>query len=160
MRSLFILVIILASGCRQTGGDGHELGNRITDFELTDLNGNPVSAETLSGKRVFLNIWATWCRPCIEEMPSIAAAQNILKDSNVVFVLASGEDNERIKRFRDHFGIDLSFAHFSNMDDFYIRAIPVTYLFDETRELIYTEHGARDWSTESAKEIILQKKNE
>jgi thiol-disulfide isomerase/thioredoxin len=153
-------LIVIASGCSQIGRNEEQLGNQLSDFDLMDLNGNPIASESLTGKRVFLNIWATWCRPCIEEMPSIAAAQDELKDSNVIFVLASGEDSERIKKFRDHFGIKLQFAHFKNMDDFYIRAIPVTYLFDEAGKLIYTEYGSRDWSTAASREIILQEKND
>ena len=159
-RFLSLLAIILASGCSQIGRNEEQPGNQISDFELTDLNGNSLASETFKGKRVFLNIWATWCRPCIEEMPSIAAAEAQLKDSKVIFILASEEETERIKKFRDHFGIKLQFAQFKNMDDFYIRAIPVTYIFDEAGKLVNTEYGSRDWSTTASREFIMQQKND
>jgi thiol-disulfide isomerase/thioredoxin len=159
VRVILLVIVLLASGCGKSGSNP-SAGNQLSDYSLTDLSGNPIPMDTLKGKRVFLNIWATWCRPCIEEMPSIAAAQDQLKDENVVFILASDEEYERIKKFKDHFGINLPFAHFKNMDDFFIRAIPVTYLFDDTGQLIYTERGSRDWSTQASRDIILMEPND
>ena len=48
-----------------------EVGSRAPDFTARDLAGNPVSLEQYRGEVVLLNIWATWCPPCVEEMPSM-----------------------------------------------------------------------------------------
>ncbi len=47
------------------------LGQPVADFSLPNLQGRTVSLSDLKGKVVFLNVWATWCQPCIEEMPAI-----------------------------------------------------------------------------------------
>jgi len=46
-------------------------GSLAADFKLQDLGGNTVSLRSMRGKVIFLNIWATWCGPCREEMPSM-----------------------------------------------------------------------------------------
>jgi cytochrome c biogenesis protein CcmG, thiol:disulfide interchange protein DsbE len=48
-----------------------EVGTVAPTFTATDLSGNPVTLETLRGEVVLLNIWATWCGPCRQEMPSM-----------------------------------------------------------------------------------------
>jgi peroxiredoxin len=53
------------------GDTAPRLGKPLADFTLPDLQGRPVQLAALRGKVVFVNVWATWCAPCIEEMPTI-----------------------------------------------------------------------------------------
>src|ERR1700737_1760094 len=71
----------------------------IEKMRLKDLNDKPIDLERYKGKTIFINFWATWCKPCTEEMPSIGKAQNILRNEKVVFLLASVEGIEQIKEF-------------------------------------------------------------
>ncbi|ALC81164.1 MULTISPECIES: redoxin family protein [Bacillus] len=61
-------------------------GNEAPDFTLQTLDGKAVSLSDYKGKKVFLNFWATWCKPCIEEMPDLETLQN--KSEEEVAVLA------------------------------------------------------------------------
>lgn len=134
-----------------------EDGSAITlnSFQLSDLNGEPVNVAGLKGKRVFLNIWATWCGPCIQEMPSIATLQKEL-GGNVEFLLASDEDHALISRFSNRPPAQgLKLVRLDNPDKFGINAIPVTFIFDEEGNLLHAEMGARDWATEDSKKLIL-----
>ena len=54
------------------------------DFILPNLDGQPQSLAQFRGKRVLLNFWATWCHPCLEEMPALAAAQKTHIDVQIV----------------------------------------------------------------------------
>jgi thiol-disulfide isomerase/thioredoxin len=59
------------------------------DMPLLTMNGERTSLSEFEGKTIFLNFWATWCPPCIAEMPNIQALYNELDDENIVFVMAS-----------------------------------------------------------------------
>lgn len=65
------------------------------DFNLrmTDSNGKQVSMEQFRGKVIFLNLWATWCPPCIAEMPGIHELYKDVKDDNVEFIMLSLDQN-------------------------------------------------------------------
>ncbi len=85
--TFFLLVVILVSlnACKDKGKNKVELITTTKTVEqeavsasgYADLEGNPVELSDYKGKRILLNFWATWCRPCIEEMPSLLKAQEI-----------------------------------------------------------------------------------
>lgn len=87
---LLAVVIALALGLQslqRTHGGGYE----AADFEFPDLEGRTHRLSDHRGKVVFLNVWATWCPPCIAEMPSIEALHRRFRDSDLV-ILAVSED--------------------------------------------------------------------
>src|SRR5215472_6424456 len=69
-------------------------GKLAADFKLKDLKGDEISLASLRGKVVFLNIWATWCAPCREEMPSIESLYNDFKTNKDFVVLAVSQDTD------------------------------------------------------------------
>ena len=149
-----ILLVFLISSCAPTKTED---GNAITlsSFKLSDLSGNPIEPSTLKGKRVFLNIWATWCGPCIQEMPSIAELQKQLSNK-VEFLLASDENHSLISKFSSRPAAHgLKLIRLDNPEAFGINAIPVTFIFDEEGNLLHAEMGARDWSTDDSKKLVL-----
>src|SRR5271169_2002056 len=77
-------------------GESVAAGKLAADFNLTDLGGNPISLSSLRGKVVFLNIWATWCGPCREEMPSIETLyEEFNKDPDFVMLAVSQDSGDR-----------------------------------------------------------------
>jgi len=153
---LFLFLIVLWTiGCApSTTADGDAI--TLQSFKFSDLNGDPIDLETFKGKRVFLNIWATWCGPCIQEMPSIATLQESLKDEPVAFLLASDEEHALINRFAGRgLAKGLPLVRLDNPEAFGINAIPVTFIFDGEGKLVHSEMGARDWSTADAKDLVL-----
>jgi len=89
---LFVLVLLLAAGCNRGSHPGL-VGSPAPDFTVQDAD-RKVTLHDLRGKVVVLNFWATWCPPCVEEMPSLVRLQSDLKD-RVVVVAVSVDDDER-----------------------------------------------------------------
>ena len=158
MRSLFLKLIpvvlfLAAAGCAPTKTeDGESI--MLESFKLSNLNGETIDLSEFKGKRVFLNIWATWCGPCIQEMPSILALQEQLK-GKVEFLLASDENLDIINRFASRPPArGLTLVKLDNPENFGINAIPMTFIFDEEGKLIHSEMGARDWASEDSKNLV------
>ena len=124
-------------------------GQRVAldDFQLQTLNGQALDMRRYQGKRVFINVWATWCRPCVQEMPTIAAAMRQLEGSDVAFLFASPEEAEEITRFREQKNFPFEYVRLLNLEALGIQALPSTYIFDANGALVYREEGFRDWST-------------
>jgi thiol-disulfide isomerase/thioredoxin len=69
------------------------------DWTVQSLDGRPFHLETAKGKVVFLNLWATWCGPCVREMPDIQRLYERMKGKGVVFLCVSNEGPDKVRRF-------------------------------------------------------------
>lgn len=154
--SLAILVGII--GCQNAATDDQADDNlkenipeKLVDrIQLVDLDGNELLLSGFKGKTIFLNYWATWCRPCLAEMPDIDQASKILEEENYVFLAASDEDLEKIKEFVTKFDYSFQIVQLKrSVFDLDIMALPTTMIIDKNGEIIYNEVGARDWASES-----------
>ena len=69
-------------------------GDTAVDFTAVDLKGNPVNLASLKGKVIYLDLWATWCGPCLQEMPFLEKLKEKYKDNNnIAFVSLSIDDD-------------------------------------------------------------------
>ena len=71
------------------------VGDLAPDFQLEDTKGNKVSLSDLRGKIVLVNFWATWCPPCIEEMPSMERLHEVIAGDDFVMLAINTEENGR-----------------------------------------------------------------
>lgn len=76
------------------------VGDPVPGFELVSLDGGEVSLESLQGRAVLLNLWATWCLPCLAEMPELAALQERFGEQGLVVVGLNVDDAEAVDRVR------------------------------------------------------------
>ena len=146
----FLLLLI---GCKATCDSKPEV-IKLNDIELSDLKSQPIDQSQLKGKIVFVNFWATWCRPCIEEMPTILKLQEMLKGENIEFFFASDEELERIEAFAAKRGMNANFVRVDNPESLGIQALPTTYVFDAKGDLVFSEVGFRNWTDETSIEIV------
>ncbi|MEE8339909.1 MAG: TlpA disulfide reductase family protein [Xanthomonadales bacterium] len=82
------------------------LGQPRPDFELGDINGATVSAADFDGKILLLNFWATWCKPCIEEMPMLTRLQHSYAGRGVQVVGIALDDPDKAREFASELAIN------------------------------------------------------
>jgi thiol-disulfide isomerase/thioredoxin len=119
------------------------------NWMLEDLEGRPVSFSQFKGKTVFLNIWATWCGPCISEMPSIAklAASPRLKGKDIAFVCVSTDDAlDPVRRFLSKRDWTMTIFRAGDLPPvFATDGIPATFVIAPSGRVVAAEVGASDW---------------
>jgi thiol-disulfide isomerase/thioredoxin len=150
MKSVMIVALLFAivaceNATKEASVATNEKEPGISKIQLKDLNEQPINLEEYKGKTIFINFWATWCRPCIEEMPSIEKAQNILQNEKVVFILASSESASEIEEFRNTRGYKFNYARIENSEELGIQALPTTFILDSDGQLAFSEQGYRKW---------------
>lgn len=161
---LQILGILALVSCKDlqketnTQAKSSELQTELVELaSYQDLKGNPIEIEDYKGKKVLLNYWATWCRPCIEEMPDLLKLQELLKSENYVFLLASDESIKKIEDFKRDRQFDFNFIKYNgNYAELGINALPVSFIYDKAGEQVLRFDGAMEWTTP---ELIEQLKN-
>ena len=128
------------------------VGKEAPDFNLPNLEDKPVKLSDYRGKVVFLNFWATWCKPCREEMPSMEVLyKNFEKDGLVI--LAVSIDRVTTKKDIPPFvkGLSLTFPvlvdSWGQTDKRYkLMGVPETYIIDRQGILREKVIGPRDWT--------------
>lgn len=138
------------------------VGKVAPDFELPDLTEQDVRLSDYRGKVVFLNFWATWCKPCKEEMPSMEVLYRQFKDDGLV-VLAVSIDRVTTKDDIPPFvkSMDLSFPvlidSWGQTDKRYkLMGVPETYIIDQQGVLREKIIGPRDWTRLDNLQVVTQ----
>jgi len=138
------------------------VGKVAPDFHLPDLNDKELHLSDFRGKVVFLNFWATWCKPCREEMPSMEILyKNFEKDGLVI--LAISIDRVTTKKDIPPFvkALSLSFPilidSWGQTDKRYkLMGVPETYIIDQQGILREKVIGPRDWTVLDNLQIVTQ----
>jgi thiol-disulfide isomerase/thioredoxin len=149
----------LFAGCNsKTKSNGPETADAagLESIKLIDLSGQEIDMSEFRNKTVFLNFWATWCKPCLQEMPTIERAQKELKDKNVIFLLASDESLEQIKGFKERRAFQFRYVQVQNLAELNIQALPTTFIFDPEGKLVFSEAGFRAWDTSESIDLITK----
>jgi peroxiredoxin len=97
-----VLLALLVAGCDR-GSKPRLIGDPAPDFTLKDDSNRTVSMHELKGKPVVLNIWASYCVPCIQEMPSLTQLQRRMGANITILAVSVDEDQSAYRKFlRDH----------------------------------------------------------
>ena len=137
-----------------------------TDYQWSfqEMNGNTVSLEQMKGEVIFLNFWATWCPPCIAEMPSIQKLHDNYGD-RIKMVLVSQEEPETIKAFleKNKYSMPTYILTSPIPEIFQSRSIPSSFLISPEGKLILKKKGAAKWDSRKVIKImdkmITEKRN-
>lgn len=129
------------------------------EFALPGPKGSTVKLRDFRGKVIFLNFWATWCPPCLEEMPAMEQLYQRYRERGLV-VLALSEDTEGEKVvtpfFQDH-KLTFPVAYDSKMkvaELYLLLGLPSTYLINREGQIVATALGARAWDSPDAHILI------
>lgn len=120
-------------------------------FQMVDLDGNTVSFESLRGKVVFMNIWATWCPPCVAEMPNIQSLYEKVGSDKVAFVMLSVDEGGmgKVKKFIDRKGFTFPVYMPAGPlpQEFYSQAIPTTFIISPEGRIVARQEGMAEYDT-------------
>lgn len=124
-------------------------------YKLVDLNGSETTAKIGQGKVIFLSYWATWCPPCIAELPSIQELYNDYGDK-IDFVLLTNEDPEIVRQFLEKkaYNLPVFLPRMEAPEKLYERSIPTNYIIDKSGKIIIKETGATDWNSKKVREVL------
>ncbi len=123
--------------------------------KLITVDGEIVYPKQSLGKPIFINFWATWCPPCIAEMPSIQKLYNEYK-GGVDFYLVSSEEMSVMKQDFEKRGFDLPIYQLAGKvsEKFYSRKIPSSFLISPNGKIVMQKHGAANWDGKKVFAII------
>ncbi|MBI3990250.1 MAG: TlpA family protein disulfide reductase [candidate division NC10 bacterium] len=130
------------------------------EFTTEMLDGKKVSLQDYRGKVVFLNFWASWCKPCKEEMPAMEELYQAFKDKGFVVVAVNVKESQKqaaafVKELKVTYPIlldpkgDVSVLYGA-------WALPLTYLIDRKGVVVGRAFGPREWAGKEARQLIAQ----
>jgi len=124
-------------------------------YAVTNLQGDTKSISVGKGKVTFISYWATWCPPCIAELPGIQQLYDAYGD-RVNFLLLTQEAPEKVERFVRKKGYELP-IYFPQMQTPAIlqeNSIPTNYVIDAQGTIIIKETGAADWNSSKVRNLL------
>jgi len=133
-----------------------------SDFELENMEEEIKKLSNYKGKVVLLNFWATWCPPCIREMPSMERLhQQVNAEGFNVIAVNQMEDADQVFAFTGQLEIDptfeILFDKTSSVSNAYaVRGLPTTYLIDKKGNIRYRAVGGREFDHPEVIKIIKQ----
>ena len=143
--------------------DPEEMEVTNVDFEsnmlfFQDLEGNEFSLRNFENKVLFINYWATWCNPCLAEMPSMAELYDQYKENdNIVFLYLSKEDTDTIIDYipkDDSLGQLPIYKVVTDDDLFSTRGIPTTFIVNRNGEIVIKDVGSAVWNDQSVVDYL------
>ena len=124
-------------------------------FQLPNLANQPKQLADFKGQHVLLNFWATWCVPCVEEMPALERLYQQLRPHGLTVVAISTDTIETAKIEAFARKLNVTFPILRDADQavsktYGARDLPSTFLLNPKGEVVAAAKGARDWSSEQA----------
>lgn len=128
-------------------------------FKLTTLDGNTLNFESLKGKVVFLNIWATWCPPCVAEMSNIQRLYDKVGSEKIAFVMLSVDNKgaDKVQKFiqKKGFTFPVYMPASQLPEEFSSDAIPTTFIISPEGKIVARQEGMAEYDTKEMREFLL-----
>ncbi len=128
------------------------------DWKLGNAEGNNVSLSDFKGKVVLINNWATWCPPCVAEMPSLHRLYNEYKNQDqVVFLFVAHDKPEKVKAFLSKNKMQELPVYFmlnNPPSQLSSNSIPTTFIINKEGEIVVRKTGAADWNSGQVHKIL------
>jgi thiol-disulfide isomerase/thioredoxin len=128
-------------------------------FTLQDINKNEIDVESLKGKTLFINVWATWCGPCRVEMPSIQELYNSADHDKIVFIMLALDQNDPYRKVTSFikekgFTFPVYFPSGTLPSQLQVNTIPATFVVNREGKIVFKEQGAANYGTDEFKNFL------
>lgn len=169
LRALLVVVTVLSSGC--TGGErtGISPSDKAPKVTGVDPSGDPLSIYDIKGTVVLVNFWATWCAPCMQELPHLQALYSNLKDRGFQLVGVAVDDTaENVQEAQKSYGLTFPIlieTGGTSKRRYELKGFPESFVLDSNHRVLVIQDpedgapvtkiiGPRDWSSRGALEIF------
>lgn len=131
-------------------------------FSLQDMDGDIFAFESLRGKVIMVNFWATWCPPCRREMPSMESLYQSFKDEPfTILAINQWEAPDHVFAYMGQLDVFPNFPILFDTDsavseDYDVRGLPTTLLIDKQGRIVYRAVGGRDFNHSNVRKIIRE----
>lgn len=125
------------------------------DWNLKERNGGSVNLKDFEGQVVFVNIWATWCPPCVAEMPSLQSLFDSYGDK-VVFLFVANDDSSKVENFlkKKNYDLPVYYQLAPGPKEMRSNSLPTTYILDKNGKIIVDKTGAADWNSSKVRNLL------
>lgn len=129
-------------------------------FSLNRLEGTTVALDDFKGQVLLVNFWATWCPPCVHELPSMQTLHDTFHDQSFeILAMNMGERPKDIENFLSSFSTSIGFPILLNADlnvakKWNVRAMPTSVVIDKQGNIVETFVGPKDWFTDDTRSLI------
>jgi peroxiredoxin len=146
--------------------DPEEIAKRTTvqDFILTDASGQTKKLSDFRGNVVILSFWASWCAPCLEELPTFAQLTKRFNDRGLRVIPVNVEEGDDGKNFAkkfwtaQHFDTNQVPSFFDTSkalaSQFQVEMLPANFVIDREGRLAFSSFGANDWTNAETVEFL------
>lgn len=155
MKKILILICLLLSANLTLAKDLKPYdGEPLPDFTLIDMSGNKHTLSSYKGRVVMVNFWATYCGPCIKELPSMTRLKQKLGDKSFeILAIDMAEEKSDIEAFMQRHDIKVNFPILLDMEgnvieQWMVSAVPSTFIVDTSGKIRYTYYGGLEWDSE------------
>lgn len=125
------------------------VGDTAPDFKVVTESGRTVTPENFGGKLLVLNFWASWCQPCLQEVPSLEVFSRQFAPEGVVVLGVSVDKNEKLYRqFLKQFPVTFQVARDPSWDiaaNYGTFQLPETYIIDSSGKVVQKVIAAQNW---------------
>ncbi|MDZ7805896.1 MAG: TlpA disulfide reductase family protein [Gracilimonas sp.] len=150
--------VLLYTGIMQPDTDASIMHGQRAEYNmpLLTMDGDRIYLSEFEGKTIFMNLWATWCPPCIAEMPNIQRLYDDINDENIVFVMASlDQDPQKAWDFveRKEFTFPV-YSVIAKPRIYDSSVVPTTYVISPQGDIVMEHQGMAKYDTDEFKEFL------
>jgi thiol-disulfide isomerase/thioredoxin len=158
MQRVMLFTGLFNAQVTQTAEGSEILNPADYNFEMMTNQGNRISLDEFSGKVTFINVWASWCPPCIAEMPTIETLNNHLEgNEDIRFIMLSlDEDRDKSVQFMKNYSMPYHFPESGIPESLQSSVLPTTYVISKEGEIVYKKEGIADYSSRKFREWLVE----
>jgi len=133
-------------------------GGPPQSLEVVNLSGEAMDVSANRGNVILVNFWASWCTPCVKEIPSLIRLSNFFIDEPFkIMMINFGETEKKVRSFSKNLSLDNTVFLDSEMnsEDFWVtKGLPVSYILDKNGNITHSAIGEVEWDSMEIKNLI------